>query len=169
MKLTATLLLCCLSMQLSAQTDTEFPREFIMHLKLHNGMVTNFTNAPDQYAGGLQLVPQYTLVTNRLRGGLILDGFYTGKKIQGAAGATLSFKLKTIRLAPFGSGGNIHLNLDHLWGTGHQRLLGAGINLDLGNLVVLGLTAHRDYRLAAWWFQSSIGVRISHAKKLTEL
>ena len=39
-----------------AQTDPEFPKGFIMHLKLHNGMVTNFTSSPDLYVGGVQLV-----------------------------------------------------------------------------------------------------------------
>jgi len=161
--------MCILLLPLSAQTDTEFPKEFIMHLKLHNGMVTNFSGIPDQYAGGIQLIPQYTLVTHKIRGGIIANGYYTGKKLQAALGPTLSFKLKTIRLAPFGSGGNIHLNIDHLWGTNKERLLGGGINIDLGNKIVLGLTAHRDYNLNSWWFQNTLGIRISKVKKLTEL
>ena len=61
--------------------DPEFPKEFIMHLNVHSGMVTNFDHTPELYAGGIQLVPQYTFVTNLLRGGVIADGFYTDKKI----------------------------------------------------------------------------------------
>ncbi len=167
--LTPTLLFCILSFQLAAQSDTEFPKEFIMHLKLHNGMVTNFSDAPDVYAGGMQLIPQYTLLKNKIRGGVIIDGYYTGKKFQAAFGPTISFKLKTIKVAPFGSGGNIHINIDHLWGTNKERLLGGGINLDLGNKIVLGLTAHRDYNLNTWWFQNTLGLRISKVKKLSEL
>ena len=48
--------------------DPEFPKnEFIMQLRLHNGMVTDFHSAPDLYVGGLQLVPQWTVVENLLR------------------------------------------------------------------------------------------------------
>ena len=167
--ITPLLLLCFLSFQVSAQSDTEFPKEFIMHLKLHNGMVTNFTDAPDQYAGGIQLIPQYTLVKNKIRAGVIADGYFSGKKFQAAFGPTVSFKLKTFKLGLFGTGGNVHLSVDHLWGTNKERLIGGGINLDLGNKIVLGLTAHRDYNLNTWWFQNTLGIRISKVKKLSEL
>ncbi len=164
------ILLILFAFQLSAQDqDTEFPKEFIMHLKLHNGMVTNFRGAtPDVYAGGFQLIPQYTIVKNLIRGGVIINGFYTAKKLQAAFGPTLSVKLKTLHAKPFGSAGNIHINIDHLWGTGKQRLLGGGINADIGNRIVLGLTLHRDYQLNNWWLQNTLGLRISKIKKITE-
>jgi hypothetical protein len=164
------ILLLLLSMQLFAQhQDPEFPKEFIMHLKLHNGMVTTFKGSmPDNYIGGLQLVPQYTIVKKLLRGGAILDGFYTDKKFQGAIGPTLSIKLKTLKANPFGSAGNINLSIDHLWGTDQQRLLGGGINADIGNKLVLGLTVHRDYQLNTWWLQNTLGLRISRLKKTPE-
>src|SRR5258706_14092416 len=121
--------------------DPEFPKnEFIMHLKLHNGLVTNFHGAtPDLYVGGIQLVPQFTVIENHLRIGVIGDGYYTGKKIQAAIGPTLSLKLKTFELKKLGSGGNLNLSLDHLWGTKKQRLVGGGINVDLLNLIVMGI------------------------------
>ena len=164
------ILLFLLSFQLSAQDqDPEFPKEFIMHLKLHNGMVTNFRgNAADMYAGGVQLIPQYTIIKKLLRGGIILNGFYTDKKLQAAFGPTLSFKLKTLHAKPFGSAGNIHVNIDHLWGTDEQRLLGGGINVDIGNRIVVGLTIHRDYNLNNWWLQNTLGLRISKLKKKPE-
>ena len=164
------ILLLLFAYQLSAQqADTEFPKEFIMHLKLHNGMVTNFKGAaPDAYIGGLQLVPQFTIVPHAIRGGLVLDGFYNGKKIQGAIGPTISFKLKSLDLNPFGTAGNIHINIDHLWGSERQRLLGGGINADIGNKLVLALTLHRDYELNSWWIQSGLGLRISKVKKVKE-
>ncbi|MBL0359421.1 MAG: hypothetical protein IPP72_22305 [Chitinophagaceae bacterium] len=163
------LFFCSVSYHLSAQTDTEFPKEFIMHVKLHNGMVTNFSSTPDQYIGGIQLITQYTLVKNKIRGGIIADGYYTGKKIQGAIGPTISFKLKTFKAAPFGSAGNLHINIDHLWGSNNVRLLGGGINADIGNKIVLGLSIHRDYNLNTWWFQNTLGLRISKIKKSSEL
>ncbi len=163
------LLGCILSFQLFAQTDTEFPKEFIMHVKLHNGMVTNFTNAPDVYIGGIQLIPQYTFVPTKLRGGIIGDVYYTGKKIQAAVGPTISFKLKTFKAAPFGSVGNLNINIDHLWGTNKERLFGGGMNVDLGNKIVIGLSAHRDYNLNTWWLQNTLAIRISKIKKLPQL
>lgn len=131
-------------------------------------MVTDFGSYPDIYVGGIQLVPQYTLVEHRIRGGAIADVYYTGKKINAAFGPTISFKLKTINAAPFGSAGNIHLNLDHLWGTNKERLIGGGINIDLANKIVLGLTIHRDYNLNTWWLQNTLGLRISKLKKTAE-
>jgi len=148
-----------------AQTDTEFPKEFIMHAKLHNGMVTSFHRLPDLYVGGIQLVPQYTIITHKLRGGIIGDVYYTGKKVQAAIGPTISLKLETFKAGMFGSVGNLHLNIDHLWGTNKERLLGGGINADLGNKLIIALTAHRDYNGNTWWLQNSIGIRISKLPK----
>jgi len=164
----AFLLACLLLFRLFAQSqDPEFPKqEFTLHAKLHNGFITNFhSNAPDQYVGGIQIVPQFVIIENRLRGGIIADGFYSGKKVQAAVGPTLSYKLATIQLKKFGSGGNLHLSLDHLWGTNNQRLLGGGLNIDLLNFVTTGISAHRDYNLNTWWFQTSFGIRISKVKQ----
>ncbi|MEO6734286.1 MAG: hypothetical protein ABIN01_23900 [Ferruginibacter sp.] len=163
-------LLIFFSFQLCAQEqDTEFPTEFIMHLKLHNGMVTTFRGkVTDMYAGGIQLIPQYTIVKNLIRGGVILNGFYTAKKLQAAFGPTMSIKLKTLHVKPFGSAGNIHINIDHLWGTEEQRLFGGGLNVDIGNKIVLGLSVHRDYNLNNWWLQNTLALRISKVKKQPE-
>lgn len=158
--------LLCLHMFAQAQ-DPEFPKkEFIMHLKMHSGMVTNFKSAPDLFVGGLQLVPQFTIVENHLRGGIIAGGFYTNKKLEGLIGPTVSLKLKTFALKSFGSGGNVNLSLDHLWGTGKQHLFGGGLNLDLLNFIVIGASVHRDYNLNNWWLQGNVGFRISKVKKI---
>ena len=109
----STLCLLCSSIVVTAQ-DPEFPKnEFIMHLRLHNGMVTDFHSSSDLYVGGLQLVPQWTVVENVLRVGVVVGGFYTNKKLQALAGPTVSIKLKTFPLKNFGSGGNVNLSLDH--------------------------------------------------------
>jgi hypothetical protein len=156
------------AVKLAAQKDPEFPKGFIMYAKLHNGMITNFKNTPDLYVGGVQLVPMFTLVEHKLRGGLIADGFYTGKKLQAAVGPIIAWKIKTINAGEFGSAANINLSFDHLWGSEGQRLAGGGVNADLLNILLLALTAHRDYHLNAWWFQSSIGIRISKKHKVAE-
>lgn len=141
-----------------------------MHLNLHSGMVTNFSaGTPELYTGGIQLIPQYTFVTNLIRGGVIVDGFYTDKNLQGAFGPTLSIKLLTLKAQPFGSLGNINLSFDHLWGTGKQRLLGGGINADIANLFILGLSVQRDYNLGAWWLQSNLAFRISKKREIKKI
>jgi len=165
-KAVVAILLALFSISVSAQQDPEFPKgEFIMHLNFHSGIVTGFNNAPEPFVGGIQLIPQYTFVANLLRGGAIVDGFYTNKSLQGAIGPTLSIKLYTIKAQPFGSLGNINLSFDHLWGTGSERLLGGGVNADLGNLVVVGISLQRDYHLDNWWIQSNFALRISKIKK----
>lgn len=154
------------SLSLQAQ-DPEFPKnEFIMHLRMQSGMITRFNTSPDLFVGGIQIVPQYTVVKNFLRMGAIAGGFYGDKKIQGLLGPTLSFKLKTFALKNFGSGGNINLSVDHLWGTGHQKLFGGGLNIDLLNRFVLGTSLHRDYNNNNWWIQGSVAIRLSKVKSI---
>src|SRR3954471_23210249 len=162
-----TLLILLYSSGLFAQ-DTEFPKGFIMHLKLHNGLVTTFNTAPDLYVGGIQLVPEVTVVEHLVRVGVIADGFYTDKKVQGAIGPTLSLKLKTFKTGFYGTAGNIHLVVNHLWGTSNERLVGGGLVADVLNKITIGITAHRDYNLDTWWFQSELGFRISKAQKPKE-
>src|ERR1700743_3337456 len=93
------------SLRVLAQ-DTEFPQEFIMNLNLHSGMVTSCNNSPELYTGGVELVPEYTFITNLVRGGAIVDAFYTAKSLQGAIGPTLAIKLATLKAGQFGSIGN---------------------------------------------------------------
>lgn len=153
------------------QTDTEFPKGFIMYGKLHSGMIENFTNAPEMFTGGIQLAPQYTVVPHVLRIGAVAGGFFSNRKIQGEFGPSVSLKLKTINAnlenAKVGSIANINLLIEHLWGTSQQRLIGGGIIMDTGNLISIGLTAHRDYNLNDWWFQTQIGIRLTKKHKNT--
>lgn len=160
--------LLLLATKTSAQDDPEFPKGFIMYLKLNNGLVTQFNSSPDLYTGGIQLIPEFTVVEHRLRAGAVAGVFYTDKKVQVAAGPIFSLKLKTFNVKPFGSAGNINLTVEHLWGSGEQRLFGGGFNVDLLNKIVIGISAHRDYNLNAWWFQNGVALRISKKKKTVE-
>lgn len=153
--------LCFISIITTAQ-QTEFPKEFIAHVRLHSGMITS--PGADLFVGGLQIVPEYTLIEHKLRGGVIVGGFYSYSEINGLFGPTLSLKLTEFKGGHFGSLGNLHLNFDHLWGTDKQRLAGAGINLDLLNKLVVSLTAHRDYKWDQWWIQTGIAFRITKVK-----
>lgn len=97
-----------------SSAQTEFPKEFIAHLRLHSGMITRTSPAPDIFVGGLQAVPQFTLIEHKLRGGVVAGGFYAYHQINGLLGPTLSLKISEFQGGYFGSLGNIHLNLDHL-------------------------------------------------------
>ncbi len=151
-----------------SQNDTEFPQGFVMHAKLHNGLITNFHRGVDLYTGGLQIIPQISIIPQKLRAGIIAGGFYANKRWDAQFGPTISVKLKTFNAGPFGSAANLHLTADHLWGTNQQKLAGGGVHVDLLNKLVLGLTAHRDYEYNTWWLQTALGIRISKVKKTRE-
>ncbi|HVG15612.1 MAG TPA: hypothetical protein VM935_11650 [Chitinophagaceae bacterium] len=162
------LLLCALLTCTASFSQTEFPKEFITHIRLHSGMITYTNSTPELFVGGLQVIPQVSIVPYKLRGGVIAGAFYAYNSIHGAFGPTVSYKIKEFTGGHFGSLGNLHLNFDHLWGTDKQRLAGGGINLDLLNKLVVGLSAHRDYNLNNWWIQSGIAFRISKVKQPKE-
>lgn len=166
----ATILLpiLCLTHSTNAQGDPEFPKGFVMHAKLHNGLITNFHRGADLYTGGLQVIPQFGIIPQKLRAGIIAGGFYANQRWDAQFGPTVSFKLKTFNAGPFGSAANLHLTADHIWGTDKQKLAGGGIHVDLLNKLVLGLTAHRDYEYHTWWIQTALGIRISKLKKTKE-
>ncbi|RYY50335.1 MAG: hypothetical protein EOO06_04235 [Chitinophagaceae bacterium] len=152
----------------AAQNDPEFPGGFVMHAKLHNGLITNFHSGVDLYTGGVQVIPQFGIIPQKLRAGVVAGAFYANKRLDGQFGPTLSVKLKTFNAGPFGSAANLHLSADHLWGTNKQKLVGGGVHVDLLNKLVLGLTAHRDYEYNNWWLQTALGLRISKVKKTRE-
>ncbi len=162
------ILFCCVFFvqHCFAQNDTEFPKGFIMHAKLHNGMVTDFKAGADLYVGGIQLVPQFTVVEHKLRAGLVAGAFYSSKIVEGQFGINTAVKLTTINALVFGGAANINLSAEHLWGTGKQKLIGGGINVDVLNKIVLALTMHKDYEFKTWWLQTSLGIRVSKKKKL---
>ena len=147
--------------------QTEFPKEFILHAKLGSGAIAT-PRFSELFVASLDLRPQYTLVKNRLRGGLAAGGFYTGRKVHAMYGPTVSLKLTEFKGGYFGSLGNVHLNVDHLWTSDHRRLFGGGVNLDLLNKLVIGFSGLRDYRNNNWWWTTSIALRLSGAKKPVE-
>jgi hypothetical protein len=157
----------CYSVLVSAQ-DTEFPKGFIMHLRLHNGMQTQFNSTPDLYVIGAQVVEQATVIPGRLRAGVAIGAFYTNKKMNALIGPTVSLKIKSFRAGPFGTAGNVQLNLEQLWGSDDQHLFGGGVYLDLLNKIMVGLTAHRDYELNNWWLQTVLAFRLSKTPKVNE-
>lgn len=149
--------------QLLAQ-DTQFPKGWEMRLKLTNGVTTNFhNNTPDMYTGALGLSAQYAAVPHKLRLGATGMAAYNNKKLSGLFGPSAAWKLKSLQTKWFGVG-NIHLLAEHLWGTKKQRLIGGGPYIELAHTLLIGITAHRDYKLNGWWFQSAIAIRLNKRK-----
>ncbi len=159
---------CVLYIRGQAQ-PTEFAPGFVMHASLHSGFISSFSNSPELYVGGLQVIPQYTVIPGKMRAGIVAGAFYAAKNIEAEFGPNISVKLKTFNAGPMGSAANIHLSASHLWTTGKQKLIGGGIHADLLNRLVVGLTAHRDYEYKTWWLQSAIAIRISRTKKTIEI
>lgn len=144
-------------------TDTQFPRAWELHLRLQNGMITNFHSAPDLYAGGLVFAPQYGVIPHKLRLGAVGGFIYAGKKMNALFGPSAALKLKSLETKLFGIG-NIHLSAEHLWGSNKISLVGGGPYVELAHRLLLGLTAHRDYRNNTWWFQSQIAIKLNKMK-----
>lgn len=144
--------------------EVEFPKEWEIHLKLSNGMITNFKgNTQDIYTGALGLAPQYTVLAHRLRVGATAMAMYNNKKLGGLFGPSAAVRIKSLSTKLF-SIGNLQLQVEHLWGTNKQRLVGGGPYIELGHRLLIGITAHRDYKLNGWWFQSAIAVKLNKTK-----
>jgi len=144
---------------------TEFKDEGLLYLRIHNGMLTDFNPSPDLYVGGMQLAWQYGVVPGRVRLGATAGGFYTDKQFQGILGPSAALLLKSFKAEGFGTAGNLHMSLEHLWGSENQKLVGGGIHADVLNILVLGLTSHYDYEWDNWWIQTGIAIRISKLKE----
>ncbi len=148
-----------------AQTDPEFPKGAVMYLESHHGIATNFHNSPDLFVGYLSITPQVTIVPAHLRLGATAGLLFNNKKFDGLFGPNLVLKLKTLDVKPMGSILNLQLKLEHLWGTNKQKLIGGGLSAEIGQIVLIGLSLHRDYGLNYWWFQGGLGYNLLHKKK----
>ena len=152
------------SPQLRAQ---EFPKGWVLYGEASQGISTNFKSAPDLYVGSFELNPMATVVPSHLRLGGVAGLLFTDKKLDGIFGPRLAWNLSTLKVSEFGSFANLQLQLDALWGTSSQRLIGGGPKLEIARLLTLGITAHRDYNLNDWWFRMSVGYNFLHKKKST--
>ena len=149
----------------SAYAQEEFPKGWVMYAEATQGAVTSFHARPDLYVGTLQVSPQVTLIPDYLRLSAIGGIAFSNKRLFGLYGAGLNIKLATIRFEPFGSLLNLQAQLQHLWGTKDQKLAGGGLKAELGQIILVGISAHRDYGLHQWWLQSGIGFNLVHKKK----
>ncbi|HMH20858.1 MAG TPA: hypothetical protein VK563_03735 [Puia sp.] len=166
MKATRTLIGTALFLfSLSTLKAQEFPKGWVMYLEGAQGMVTNFKASPDVYTGSLMLSPQVTVVPSVLRVGAAAGLAFTGKKLLGLAGPEATLKLAQFNAGPLGSVANVQAQVQYLWGGTSERMVGGGLRAELGQLLVLGVTAHRDYNLNTWWFQGVLGFNLLHKKR----
>lgn len=142
----------------------EFSKGWVMYLEGMQGASTRFHAEPDTYVGNLQLSPQVTVIPNHVRFAAITGLAFNNKNIYGTYGAGINWKLATLNFNPLGSLLNLQVQLQHLWGTGHQKLFGGGFKAEAGKLILLGITAHRDYSLNQWWLQAGIGLNLLRKK-----
>jgi hypothetical protein len=157
-------LLCLGAIPLTVQAQ-EFPRGFVGYLEAHEGLVTDFRGTPDLYVGGLQFRPQYTVVPNLLRVGATVGLIYSATHLDGLAGPSLALQLFPFQVDPFGSIANIQLQADYWWSTRSRQYLGIGPKVELGMLLMIGLTVHRDFQDNAWLFQATAAYNLCHKKK----
>ena len=143
----------------------EFPKGGVLYLEALQGASTRFNKQPDLYVANFQLSPQLTLIPGRLRlagtGGLL----FHQKNIFGTYGGGLNWKLAAINIDPFGSLFNVQLQLQQLFGTGGQKLVGGGIKAELGQIALAGVSVHRDYARNNWWLQAGIGYNLLRRKR----
>jgi hypothetical protein len=157
-------LLCMWAAPRSAQAQ-EFPKGWVGYLEAHQGLSTAFTGAPDLYVGGLQFRPQYTIVPNILRLGATAGLIYSNTHIDGLLGPSLSLKISDFSSALFGSIANIQLQADYWWSTRSRQYFGGGPSAELGALLTIGVTVHRDFQDNAWLFQATAGFNLFHQKR----
>jgi hypothetical protein len=165
MKGLPTLITAVLVFSFPALRAQEFPKGWVMYLEGSQGMVTNFKSAPDVYTGSLLLTPQVTVIPDHLRLGAAAGLAFTDKKLLGLAGPQIALKLADFNAGPLGTLANVQAQVQYLWGGASERLFGGGIKAELGQLLVIGVTAHRDYNLNTWWFQGVLGFNLLHKKR----
>lgn len=149
----------------AAQKDPEFPKGWVMYLESHHGIATNFHLSPDLFVGYLSITPQVTIVPSKLRLGGTAGLLLSNKRLDGLFGPNLVLKIKTLNVKQMGSILNLQLKAEHLWSTNKQKLIGGGISAELGQLLLIGLSMHRDYGLNYWWFQFGLGYNLLRKKK----
>ena len=135
-----------------------------MPVELGQGFNKPSEQAP-LYLVGLQVVPQVTVIPNRLRVGVVLGGFYPGSRVGALAGPRLTLKLLQGKPVLTASSFNLHILGEYLWATAPapangRQLLGGGIGIGSSDLVTVAFKLHRDLNQPATWFQVSIGYNL---------
>lgn len=113
----------------------------------------------------MQFRPQYTVVPDLLRIGATAGLIYSATHVDGLLGPSVALKISTFSVDPFGSIANIQVQADYWWSTRNRQYLGGGPKVELGALLMIGLTVHRDFEDNAWLFQATAGFNLFHQKR----
>jgi hypothetical protein len=159
------LFLCCALGQTLSSPAQEFPPGFVGYLEFHQGLNTSFHGRPDLFVGGLDFRPQVTVIPDHLRLGLTAGAVYTDTHLDLDIGPTAALKICTFSVSPFGTIANLQLQADYTWTTRSRQFLGGGPKLEFGQLLIIGLTVHRDFEDNAWFFQTAVGFNLFHQKR----
>lgn len=155
MKYLYCLLILFTTLNLSSQDDFEFEKGFYTFLKINSGLVIQ--EQTDAFAGGLSVIPSYSIIDRKLRLGAEAGFVITDKKFQGVFGIGSSFKLTSINVDELlGLTGNMNLNIRHRWLTESQKTYGLGLQFEFFNLLGLSFHWDRDYVNEQSWL--TVGV-----------
>ena len=142
-----------------SKAQKEFNKGWVLNLEVSQGLTTKFDNSSDLYSGELRFSPEYTIIEQHLRIGFVPAINYNNRIVFGTFGPHVAINLKTIQIKKLNSSvGNIQWIIEHLWGTGNQKLVGTGFKTELGETLLVSLLSHRDYELNYWRFQIGIGI-----------
>lgn len=144
----------------------EFPRDSVVgYLELHSGLSTNFQGKiPDLYAGGLDFRPQWVIIDRSVRLGATAGLLFTDTHLDAIIGPSLAWRLFNFHIPEFGTLGNFQLQLDYYWSTRNRQFLGGGPKIEIGRMLIVGLTVHRDFTDNVWLFQTTVGFNLFHTK-----
>lgn len=125
---------------------------------------------PTLYLATVQLVPQWTVVPERLRAGLVLGGLYPGSGVGGLAGGRLT--LKVLSGPPFMLAGSFHVTLQGEYlpvvrvGEAWRQWVGGGIGVETSNFLGLSFRVHRDFAAPATYGQMAVAYNLRYRRML---
>ena len=148
----------------------EIPRGFDLLVEAGQGL-SHPQGGPGLYLATLQVVPQWTLVPERLRAGLVLGAVYPGTHFGGLAGGRVTVKI--LEGPPFLLAKSFHVNLQgeylpvvHTEPGTWRQWVGAGIGLETSNLLALAVRVHRDFGAPATYGQLAVAFNLRYKRTL---
>jgi hypothetical protein len=159
------ILLLFITSFLSHAQNPEFSRGFIFYGGLSQGINSRFDHSPDYWMGSLSLFPAYAIAPGHVRAGVQTELTYTMKNASFLAGPRIDIRMANLKLGNLGTAGNFHMGVEHLFGTGQQRLFGIITAFELFKMLSLDVRVHRDYRQERWWLRTGIGYNFLRKKR----
>ena len=153
----------------SSARAQDIPRGFDLFAELGQGFARP-RGGPTLYLAALQVVPQWTVVPERLRAGVVVGAFYPGREVGGLAGGRLT--LKVFKGPPLLLASTFLVNLQGEYlpvvrtGDTWRQWAGLGLGLETGNLLSLNFRVHRDFRSPVTYGQMAVGFNLNYKRVL---